>query len=385
MCPCCGEIRPQRHEQATSVRLSRVRCTPATQSPRRGRGKFWKGACGCPPAGTSPGCVGPAAPGRRGGFPAPSSPPPRAVSAARVCAAGGSKRRTQWKFPLPAAATAATTTAAVERRKAGAGPEPPQGRGGSLPAARPSRLGAPLPGAGRPPFGPPGAGAAGQPPGGRLLARPRRRRRCLRRAGGGAAERAQLPAPFKPRRPPARSVCVQPGSRAGGIRRQHSRRPAFLLSFSVAPPTPCPAPPPPSSSLVPRQSPLLPPQPSSAMPRYELALILKAMQRPETAAVLKRTVEALMERGAIVRNLENLGERALPYKISKHNHRHRRGGYFLVDLEGPPSIVSTMMDHLGRDIDVIRRAFIKYPVPKMEECSGMVPVNYEDKLMPKKK
>ncbi|NP_001376373.1 28S ribosomal protein S6, mitochondrial isoform 2 [Gallus gallus] len=62
------------------------------------------------------------------------------------------------------------------------------------------------------------------------------------------------------------------------------------------------------------------------MPRYELALILKAMQRPETAAVLKRTVEALMERGAIVRNLENLGERALPYKISKHNHRHRRGG-----------------------------------------------------------
>ncbi|KAM9259395.1 small ribosomal subunit protein bS6m isoform 2-T2 [Cariama cristata] len=64
------------------------------------------------------------------------------------------------------------------------------------------------------------------------------------------------------------------------------------------------------------------------MPRYELALILKAMQRPETAAVLKRTVEALMERGAIVRNLENLGERSLPYKISKHKERHRRGGLF---------------------------------------------------------
>ncbi|POI35985.1 hypothetical protein CIB84_000263, partial [Bambusicola thoracicus] len=59
--------------------------------------------------------------------------------------------------------------------------------------------------------------------------------------------------------------------------------------------------------------------------------------------------------------------------------------YFLVDLEGPPSIVSTMMDHLGRDIDIIRRAFIKYPVSKTEECSGIVPVNYEDKLIPKKK
>ncbi|XP_010146164.1 PREDICTED: 28S ribosomal protein S6, mitochondrial, partial [Eurypyga helias] len=105
---------------------------------------------------------------------------------------------------------------------------------------------------------------------------------------------------------------------------------------------------------------------------------------PETAAVLKRTVEALMERGAIVRNLENLGERSLPYKISKHKERHRRGGYFLIDLEGPPSIVSTMMDHLGRDIDVIRRAFIKHPVSKTEECSGIIPVNSEDKLTAKK-
>lgn len=59
--------------------------------------------------------------------------------------------------------------------------------------------------------------------------------------------------------------------------------------------------------------------------------------------------------------------------------------YFLVDLEAPPSIVSTMMDHLGRDIDVIRRAFIKHPVSKTEECSGIIPVSFEDKLTAKKK
>ncbi|NWZ87245.1 RT06 protein, partial [Poecile atricapillus] len=107
--------------------------------------------------------------------------------------------------------------------------------------------------------------------------------------------------------------------------------------------------------------------------------------QPETAAALKRTVEALMERGAIVRNLENLGERSLPYKISRHKERHKRGGYFLIDLEAPPSIVSPMMDHLGRDIDVIRRAFIKHPkVAKAEECGGIIPVSPEEKLSSKK-
>ncbi|NWV60788.1 RT06 protein, partial [Malurus elegans] len=109
-----------------------------------------------------------------------------------------------------------------------------------------------------------------------------------------------------------------------------------------------------------------------------------SLSQPETAAVLKRTVEALMERGAVVRNLENLGERALPYKISKHKERHKRGGYFLIDLEAPPSLVAPMMEHLGRDIDVIRRNFIKHPTPRAEECGGIVPVSPEEKLTARK-
>ncbi|XP_042312454.1 28S ribosomal protein S6, mitochondrial [Sceloporus undulatus] len=121
------------------------------------------------------------------------------------------------------------------------------------------------------------------------------------------------------------------------------------------------------------------------MPRYELALILKAMQRPETAATLKRTVEALMERGAVVRNLENLGERALPYRISKHNDDHTRGGYFLVDFESSPTVISAVKDHLGRDIDVIRSTVLKHRMIKAEECMGIIEENNADKLIGKKK
>ncbi|XP_072254365.1 small ribosomal subunit protein bS6m [Pyxicephalus adspersus] len=124
------------------------------------------------------------------------------------------------------------------------------------------------------------------------------------------------------------------------------------------------------------------------MPRYEMALILKAMQRPETVSTLKRTLEALFEKGAIVRNLESLGEKNLPYKISKHNQRHSRGGYFLVDFYAPPTLIPSMLDHLSRDIDVIRPTILKHEEEKKPDkpCQGMVTAtNLEEKFRTRKR
>ena len=95
------------------------------------------------------------------------------------------------------------------------------------------------------------------------------------------------------------------------------------------------------------------------MPRYELSLILKVMKRPETVATLRRTVETIMERGAVVRDLENLGERLLPYKISKHSQRHERGAYFLIDFYAAPNIHKALLNHLYRDVDVVRPVILK--------------------------
>ncbi|XP_056326951.1 28S ribosomal protein S6, mitochondrial [Danio aesculapii] len=108
------------------------------------------------------------------------------------------------------------------------------------------------------------------------------------------------------------------------------------------------------------------------MPRYELYMILKAMQRPETAAVLRRTVETLFERGAVVRSLENLGERRLPYKISKHDSRQTHGGYFSIDFHASPNIVSELLNHLERDVDVLRPTVVKKDteLPKGQCCGA---------------
>uniref|UniRef100_A0A8C9PRL5 Small ribosomal subunit protein bS6m n=1 Tax=Spermophilus dauricus TaxID=99837 RepID=A0A8C9PRL5_SPEDA len=107
---------------------------------------------------------------------------------------------------------------------------------------------------------------------------------------------------------------------------------------------------------------------------------------PETAAALKRTIEALMDKGAIVRNLENLGERVLPYKIFAHNQQHRKGGYFLVDFYAPTTVVDGVMEHLSRDVDVIRPNVVKHPLTQeVKECEGIVPVPLEEKLYSTKK
>ncbi|XP_069927964.1 small ribosomal subunit protein bS6m isoform X3 [Oryctolagus cuniculus] len=102
---------------------------------------------------------------------------------------------------------------------------------------------------------------------------------------------------------------------------------------------------------------------------------------PETAAALKRTIQALMDRGAVVRNLENLGERALPYKIFTHNQRHTRGGYFLVDFYAPTTTVESIKEYLSRDTDVIRPNVVKHPLTQeVKPCEGIVPVPLEEKL-----
>ncbi|KAG8590973.1 hypothetical protein GDO81_006992, partial [Engystomops pustulosus] len=110
--------------------------------------------------------------------------------------------------------------------------------------------------------------------------------------------------------------------------------------------------------------------------KKKITSVFSYFLQPETVATLKRTIEALMEKGAIVRNLENLGEKNLPYKITKHNQRHSRGGYFLVDFHSSPSVIPNMLEHLSRDIDVIRPTILQHEEEKPAEkpCPGILPV-----------
>ena len=68
----------------------------------------------------------------------------------------------------------------------------------------------------------------------------------------------------------------------------------------------------------------------AAMVHYEVALILRAVGRQELYAALKGVCTTLLQNGAVLRNLENLGEKELPYKMSAHKGRFTHGRYAIV-------------------------------------------------------
>ncbi|XP_076444656.1 small ribosomal subunit protein bS6m-like [Babylonia areolata] len=90
------------------------------------------------------------------------------------------------------------------------------------------------------------------------------------------------------------------------------------------------------------------------MPSYELSLIVKTLQRPELARALRRSCATILEKGGIIRSMENLGHKTLPYKMSAHGQRHMTGSYFLVHFDSPTSVLPEVKDEFKRDVDIVR-------------------------------
>lgn len=95
------------------------------------------------------------------------------------------------------------------------------------------------------------------------------------------------------------------------------------------------------------------------MPRYELALILKVMERPELIETIKRTSMAVINSGAIIRSMENIGYRKLPHKVFKHGRRFDDGNYFLIHFESPITPLRPLMEELRLDTDIIRPRLLR--------------------------
>uniref|UniRef100_A0A2A4JS81 Small ribosomal subunit protein bS6m n=1 Tax=Heliothis virescens TaxID=7102 RepID=A0A2A4JS81_HELVI len=112
------------------------------------------------------------------------------------------------------------------------------------------------------------------------------------------------------------------------------------------------------------------------MPTYELALMLRAMPKPELKTTLKRISQAIFDRGGIIRNIDNLGFRPMPYKTTAHGIVHKEANYFVFKIDTATKAVWDLKEEYSRDVDVIRRRIFKSEETCDNNCS------LEEELLP---
>lgn len=86
-------------------------------------------------------------------------------------------------------------------------------------------------------------------------------------------------------------------------------------------------------------------------------------------STLKRTAEAVLDKGGIIRKLENLGTRPLPHKMSQHGLVHRTGSYFIMHFDCSTNLIADFREEYGRDIDIVRANIYKVEPPTPIDCT----------------
>lgn len=105
------------------------------------------------------------------------------------------------------------------------------------------------------------------------------------------------------------------------------------------------------------------------MPSYELALIIRKMARTEAIETLKRAGNYILEKQGVLRKVENLGTKQLPYKLTLNNQRHSEGSYFLFYFDSSPRILYDLYDEFKRDIDIMKSTVTRIKEPEVKECT----------------
>lgn len=112
------------------------------------------------------------------------------------------------------------------------------------------------------------------------------------------------------------------------------------------------------------------------MPTYELALMLRTMPKVELIGTLKRVSHAIFDRGGIIRNIENLGFRHMPYKTSSHGVVHREANYFIFKIDTATQAITDLKEEYSRDVDIIRQRVFKVQEENDNNCT------LEEELLP---
>ena len=82
------------------------------------------------------------------------------------------------------------------------------------------------------------------------------------------------------------------------------------------------------------------------MVRYEIALILRGVSKPNLHSVLRQVCTTVLDQGNVIRKLENLGERQLPYMMRAHKEKFTEGRCVGLLLKKGPLFYSLRTVHV---------------------------------------
>ncbi|KAL5503264.1 hypothetical protein EMCRGX_G010186 [Ephydatia muelleri] len=95
------------------------------------------------------------------------------------------------------------------------------------------------------------------------------------------------------------------------------------------------------------------------MVQYEVALILRSVPTAELSQLLKKTLSVVLDQGAVLRKVENLGERQLPYRMRAHSKYFQDGRYLVFNMDASPQMAITIRNKLRANADTIRTTLLK--------------------------
>lgn len=99
---------------------------------------------------------------------------------------------------------------------------------------------------------------------------------------------------------------------------------------------------------------------------------------------MRRTADAIFDKGGFIRQVDNLGFRNLPYKVSVHGLVHRTGNAFVVKFDVPPTALQDLVEEYGRDVDIVKRHIFKDEQPSRFACTlheEMMPPAYRKEVI----
>lgn len=76
--------------------------------------------------------------------------------------------------------------------------------------------------------------------------------------------------------------------------------------------------------------------------------------QPELFSAVKRTAEIILQKGGVLRKLDNLGFTQLPYKISMDRTPYREANRFIYTFDVPPIELPFLREECKLDVDIIR-------------------------------